>query len=236
MSLERSHSQHRLSQQGEILIAQIDEAHEHEHHAPLHKFEEACKFPVDLGLFFFALCNAGVDLDVPGPMTFCVFGAIVVGKSCGITAFALFATTIGFPLPAGVGKVELMMLSLVASIGLTVALFVSGEAFGRGEQVSASLESQSKMGALLSAGIAGVAIVLGDALHLRERGPAAAAVAPAGGAAVGVSADEVERDLAQTLEQNLMEQLAMRKRLRKYQMRGLAIDVEITEVDSSVNA
>jgi hypothetical protein len=60
--------------------------------APLHRFEEVCKLPIDIGLFFFACANAGVTLRPPGPMSVAVLLALVVGKSAGITGMALLAT------------------------------------------------------------------------------------------------------------------------------------------------
>jgi hypothetical protein len=48
--------------------------------------------------------------------------------------------------PAGVGLKEVFIVALIASIGLTVALFVTGQAFAN----DAGLERDAKFGALLS--------------------------------------------------------------------------------------
>jgi hypothetical protein len=48
--------------------------------------------------------------------------------------------------PAGVGVKEVFIVALIASIGLTVALFVTGQAFA----TDAGLERDAKLGALLS--------------------------------------------------------------------------------------
>ena len=56
------------------------------------------------------------------------------------------------------------MLAFIASMGLTVALFVAGEAF-----TATELEEQAKMGALLS-GLVGPAAVLIDRYFRKGRG------------------------------------------------------------------
>ena len=131
------------------------------------------------------------------------------------------------------------MLSLIASIGLTVALFVSGLAF----QTYPVLASEAKLGALLSAGIAGVAIVLSDVLRIREKAisaPIAPMITPrpnllsppnakgqAGNVRKVSSSFMDEQDLTHMLEESLMQQLALRKRLRKYRNRGVLVDADI---------
>jgi Na+/H+ antiporter NhaA len=57
---------------------------------------------------------------------------------------------------------QLVVAGLVAGIGLTVALFVSGQAF-----VDPGIQGAAKMGALLSGGIAGVAILVGRLVNVR---------------------------------------------------------------------
>ena len=55
-------------------------AHPHAH-SPLHEFEHHMKLFVDLGLFFFAFANAGVAFEGIGPMTWLIFGSLVIGKN-----------------------------------------------------------------------------------------------------------------------------------------------------------
>ena len=62
-------------------------------------------------------------------MTWLILASLMVGKMVGICLMSIIAANIGFPRPEGVGLRELFVVSLVASIGLTVALFVTGEAF-----------------------------------------------------------------------------------------------------------
>jgi len=128
----------------------------HHHDSPLHNFEHQVKPFVDVGLFFFAFANAGVALEGIGPMTALVFGSLVLGKTLGVTACSLLAVRLGFPLPEGMSTRDLVMAGYIAGLGLTVALFVSDAAF-----VDPILQSEAKMGALLSAGVGVSAWVLG---------------------------------------------------------------------------
>jgi len=50
-------------------------------------FEHQLKMPVDMGMFFFGVANAGVKLDGVGGVTIAVLGALIVGKSLGIMCF-----------------------------------------------------------------------------------------------------------------------------------------------------
>jgi NhaA family Na+:H+ antiporter len=130
-------------------------------HSPLHRFETQHKLFVDLGLFFFAFANAGVAFAGIGPLTWLILGSLVIGKGVGITSLALLAVRIGFPLPDRMGLPELLMASLVAALGLTVALFVAGAAF-----IDPALLGQAKMGALFSGFVGIVAIALGRVFRM----------------------------------------------------------------------
>jgi len=125
-------------------------------HAPLHIYEHQTKVFVDFGLFFFAYCNAGVELASMGTMTWLVLGALVIGKTLGVTMMGLLARRLGFPLPVGMSVGDLVMAGFVASLGLTVALFVATAAFS-----DPLLQGQAKMGALFSGFVGLVAIALG---------------------------------------------------------------------------
>jgi NhaA family Na+:H+ antiporter len=124
-------------------------------HSTLHDFEMQHKLFVDLGLFFFAFTNAGVPLAGIGPMTWLILGSLVVGKVVGITSLGAIAARLGFSLPDRMGLADLAMASLVAALGLTVALFVAGAAF-----VDPAILGQAKMGALFSGFVGVVAIGL----------------------------------------------------------------------------
>lgn len=129
---------------------------------PLHDFEHRLKTPVDFGLFAFAFCNAGVEFSDIGPATWYVLGALAIGKTVGITGFAYLAMKLGFPLPKGMGLRAVVVTGLIAGMGLTVALFVAGEAF------SGTPQLEAKMGALLSGLLAFAALALGRTWGLKE--------------------------------------------------------------------
>ncbi|MEQ9409720.1 MAG: Na+/H+ antiporter NhaA [Fuerstiella sp.] len=124
-------------------------------HSPLEKFEHSLKLLVDFGLFFFALVNAGVSFGEINGLSWIVVASLLIGKMIGITGFSAVASRIGFPLPAGMNMAHLVVTSCVAGLGLTVALFVCGQAF-----VDPSLQAAAKMGAVFSVAAAAVAYAL----------------------------------------------------------------------------
>lgn len=131
--------------------------------SPLAMFEYEWKVMVDFGLFFFGLANAGVRFASIGDATWLVLAALVLGKTGGIFLMGWIGQRAGYPLPSKIGKRELALIGLIAGIGLTVALFVAGEAFT--DPVN---QGAAKMGALLSAGCAFVAIIAGRLMKIRR--------------------------------------------------------------------
>jgi NhaA family Na+:H+ antiporter len=127
----------------------------HGEHAPLHVFAHTMQLPVDFGMFFFGLSNAGVALNNFGGLTISVVFALIVGKTLGIAGFALLAHVSGFHLPLGVSKGDLFTMGCLGGIGLTVALFMSNEAF-----MDPGLQGQAKFGSVLSVFAAAVAVLL----------------------------------------------------------------------------
>jgi len=121
-----------------------------EQEAPLHQFEHQLKLPVDMGMFFFGLANAGVRVGSVGALTGSVFCALLIGKTLGIAFFSLLGKWLGFDLPEGLSVGNLFALSAIAGVGLTVALFVANEAF-----VDPDLQGQAKMGAVFSVACGG---------------------------------------------------------------------------------
>ncbi|PIQ77513.1 sodium:proton antiporter [Candidatus Peregrinibacteria bacterium CG11_big_fil_rev_8_21_14_0_20_46_8] len=117
------------------------------HHAPLHNFEETLKTPVTYGLFIFAFANSGVVMSEIGVFTWVILGAIIIGKSVGITLFAVLADMIGIGLPEGLKRRDMPMVGLSAALALTVALFVVQATYGSNNPM---LLGQAKMGALFS--------------------------------------------------------------------------------------
>lgn len=129
----------------------------------LNRFEHFFKRPVDMGLLFFGLANAGVTMAQMGNATWAVLIALVVGKSVGIFLFSMAGHFLGFPLPKGMNARSLLLAGLVAALGLTVALFVAGEAFP-----DAGLQGAAKMGALMSAGVAPLALIMAKVLGIKK--------------------------------------------------------------------
>jgi len=134
-----------------------------EDHSTLHQFEHQWKIFVDFGLFMFGLSNAGVEFSEIGTTTWLVFIALLVGKTIGIFGLGSIAMLLGFPLPDGMGKKELFLAGVVAALGLTVALFVAGAAF-----TDLKIQGAAKMGALFSAGVALLAIILGKVMRIKR--------------------------------------------------------------------
>ena len=129
----------------------------------LSKFEQQISPFVDFGLFFFGLTNAGVELAQVSNLTWIIFISIVVGKTAGITLFTYFALMLKFSLPVGMNKRDVLMAGLIGGMGLTVALFVAGAAF-----VDADLQGAAKMGALFTAIVFALAIILGKLLKIKK--------------------------------------------------------------------
>lgn len=139
-------------------------------HSPLHNFEHDVKLFVDFGLFFFAFANAGVALASVNEVTWIVLLALIVGKTVGITAFSMAGAIAGFPLPDGMKVKHLVVSGLVAGIGLTVALFVAGEAFPSSNPAAVAFQGPARMGAVLSGLVAILALVVGKVLGVKDGG------------------------------------------------------------------
>ena len=118
----------------------------------LDSFEHFWKIYADFGLGFFALTNAGVELKGVGAMTTLMLSSLVIGKYVGIMTFYRLAKWLGFLPPLGVRTIHIRMIGLLASMGLTVALFTIDAGFQ-----DARLQADAKIGALLSAAVGGVA-------------------------------------------------------------------------------
>ena len=72
--------------------------------------------------------------------------ALALGKVIGIAGFAYLAHRFGVArLPGSMRVTDLLMVGIIAAVGLTVALFISGEAF-----TDEALAGEAKMGSLLS--------------------------------------------------------------------------------------
>lgn len=132
----------------------------------LSRFEHEWKVVVDFGMFLFGLVNAGVGFSVVGIPTWLVLISLLAGKTIGIFCFATAGRMLGFPPPERLGGKELLLVGMIAGMGLTVSLFIAGEAFA-----DPGVQGAAKMGALLSGAIAPVAIALGNLLKVGKGTP-----------------------------------------------------------------
>ena len=129
----------------------------------LRNFERDWKFFVDFGLFMFGLTNAGVGFSEISTVTWLVFFALLIGKTTGIFLFGSIANLLGFDLPKGMSHKELFVAGLVATMGLTVALFVAGVAF-----TDLNIQGAAKMGALFSSGAVVVSFAAAKFLRIQR--------------------------------------------------------------------
>jgi Na+:H+ antiporter, NhaA family len=130
----------------------------------LNRFQHAFRTPVTIGLLGFGIANAGVELSSVGNPTWAVLVSLVAGKTAGVFLFAQLAVRLGFPLPDGMNARTLLVAGLTAAMGMTVALFVAGEAYP--DPVT---QGAAKMGALLSAGVAPLTLALAYLLRVKPR-------------------------------------------------------------------
>ncbi|QYX58510.1 Na+/H+ antiporter NhaA [Roseovarius sp. SCSIO 43702] len=123
----------------------------------LNVLEHALKHPVEIVLFLFGLCNAGVQFQSIGPATWLVLAGLFVGKPVGILLFGwIAARPLNLGIPKGMRIVDLVTIGFVAAIGFTVSLFVASVAFDAGP-----VQDAAKMGALFSFGAAVISVVVG---------------------------------------------------------------------------
>jgi Na+:H+ antiporter, NhaA family len=132
-------------------------------HDTMNEFEHFFKRPVDMGLFFFGLVNAGVEFSSIGNATYAVVLGLLLGKTVGIVLFSGLASLIGFKLPEGMEFRDTVVVAIIAGLGLTVALFVAEQAFA-----DPIIGGAAKMGALLSVLAAPLAFGVAKALGVKK--------------------------------------------------------------------
>lgn len=135
----------------------------HPEHSPLENFEHSLKLFVDFGLFFFSFANAGVPFSGINNLTWIVLLSLFIGKTLGITLFSWVGMLLGFPLPQGMQFKHLVGAGIVAGLGLTVALFVVGQAY-----TDPVAQGAAKMGALFSGFVFIAAYFYGKLAGLRK--------------------------------------------------------------------
>jgi NhaA family Na+:H+ antiporter len=118
----------------------------------LSRFELFARYPAQAALFFFGLVNAGVPFRGLELGTWAVPVAALVGKPLGLLIAVGVAVAAGLHLPPKVGWRDMVVVSLIASFGFTVALFFSAAMLGAGQ-----LFRETTMGTLL--GLMGIPLV-----------------------------------------------------------------------------
>lgn len=114
-------------------------------------------------LLLFGFANVGIQLGFGDKVTYLVLGSLVFGKVIGITFATNIAMLFGAKLPDGLRRLDVIVLSSVAAVGFTVALFVAGVAF------TGEIESSAKLGAFMSLPVAGaLAFVASKALGVKR--------------------------------------------------------------------
>ena len=135
-------------------------------HNTITNFEHAFKLFVDIGLLGFGLSNSGVLIGGLENLTYIVLASLIFGKTFGVYIFSNIASRIfKAPLPDGMNQKSLIVAGMVASLGLTVALFVSGQAFVN----TSPHQPAAKMGALLSVLGGVIAFIMGKALKIEKK-------------------------------------------------------------------
>jgi NhaA family Na+:H+ antiporter len=145
---------------GEALLGQMEELTQGTE-APLERLERAFHPWISFIVVpVFALANAGVDLSgellrdaTSSSVTLGIALGLLAGKLLGIVGFSWMAVRLGLgSLPRGVGWRHLAGVGLLAGIGFTVSLFITGLAFEDLELVS-----EAKIGILGASVVAGAA-------------------------------------------------------------------------------
>ena len=112
----------------------------------MEQFDHNCSLIVHIGLYFFALCNAGVQFNTIGLITLNIAVSLIVGKSIGIFVFTYLGMKMfGLALPENMKNRHLMLTGIICSVGLTVSLFVAELAF-KDHQA----QNEAKLGALIT--------------------------------------------------------------------------------------
>jgi NhaA family Na+:H+ antiporter len=148
-----------MGDQEEILSEIEDVAQGSE--APLERMERALHPWVSYGVMpIFALANAGVVLNsdvisdaASSDVTYGIVLGLVVGKPLGILAFAWISCRLGIcSLPNGASWSHITGVAILAGIGFTVSLFITGLAFPED-----GLVDNAKIGIFFASIVAGVA-------------------------------------------------------------------------------
>ena len=117
------------------------------------------------GLFFFGLVSAGVEFSSLNTVTYLIVIALLLGKLGGIFLCGSLSHRLGFSLPEGMGRRDLLIIAAVAGVGLTVSLFICESAF-----VAPEVSGAAKMGALFSIAALPLAYILNIIVRKKPNG------------------------------------------------------------------
>ena len=138
----------------------------------LNRLERLFRHPAQVALFGFGLVNGGVSFSAVESGVWCLPLAALVGKPIGLLAGVAVGHALGFHLPPGVQRRDLLPLGFISAIGLTMALFFATATVGTGQ-----LLSELKVGTLIGL-ISGVAAIASAKLVGAGRFHGAAGLSP----------------------------------------------------------
>jgi NhaA family Na+:H+ antiporter len=163
--------------QGNAALRAI-EAHLEDVQPPLNRLTHGLHAPVSFVVIpLFALANAGITLENVGPrellspVSLGVALGLFFGKQLGVFVFTWLGVTLGIsPRPDGSTWRQVFGIAILAGIGFTMSLFISGLAFSGQE----ALQESAKLGILLAStlsAIVGVAFLLTSPARAPDRSP-----------------------------------------------------------------
>lgn len=116
----------------------------------------------------FALANAGVIFDramlaaFADPVFWGTAVGLVLGKPIGVVGASLLAVRLGWAsLPSGLDRAGLVAAGVLAGVGFTMAIFISGLAFGEADPAHQAIAKAAILAASLVAGVTGLLLCRG---------------------------------------------------------------------------
>ena len=151
---------------GEVFADRVDDD-------PVHQAEHEWNGVAQLALFLFGLVNAGVILRQFDTGTWAVLVAAVAGRPLGVIVAVALGVAAGVPLPRRMTWSDVTVIALATTSCFTFALFLGTAALPIG-----AVADQVKLGALLTAVGAGIAIWVAWICTVGRFKPAAEKPAP----------------------------------------------------------
>lgn len=108
-------------------------------HDPLNRLAHLLVWPVAVVLFLFGLTRGGIDLGAFAPTTLTVLAALWIGKPLGIVAGIIVAMgLLRATIPAGISGRDLMLVTVILSMGFTVPVMALETALPGGGMAEAA--------------------------------------------------------------------------------------------------